>query len=129
MTDTDKKEMKTVKIISFAGDEGSWREWSKKVLAFAEVKGWKLAVTDENNAKCTENMRKEALNFLMMSLTGKAFAFIENSKSAQTTWEELCEEHEPSEESDLFEIEKQFSDCKFASPEKIPPYGLNAWKR
>ena len=86
------EEIKTVKIITFNGDERKWREWYKKVLAFANVRGWAIALTDEANQSCTDKMKNEAMNFLMMALTDKAFAFVENANSPQTVWEELFDE-------------------------------------
>ena len=106
------RDMKTVKIITFDGDESKWKEWYKKVLAFASMKGWNLALTDEDDVNCTDEMKKEAMNFLMMALTDKAFAFVENASSPQTVWEELFDEYEPCEDIDKFEVLKQFQECK-----------------
>ena len=114
------EELKTVKIITFNGDESKWREWYKKVQAFANVKGWAIALTNENDSSCTEKMRKEAMNFLMMALTDKAFAFVENANSPQTVWEELFDEYEPCEDIDKYEVLKQFQECKLQTARENP---------
>ena len=56
-------EVKTVKIITFNGDERKWREWYKKVLAFANMRGWAMALTNERDENCTNKMKNEAMNF------------------------------------------------------------------
>ena len=74
-------EIKSVKTIKFGGEEGNWREWSRKVLAYFGQQGWTNAVLDEK--KASESEKNKALNFLIMSLTSRAFARSANSRTTK----------------------------------------------
>ena len=66
--------LESVKYYVFDGeDEDKWNEYSIKTLAFAEAKGWKEGLTEEDPS---EEKARNAKNYLTMSLTGKAFRFI-----------------------------------------------------
>ena len=54
-------------------DEEKWNKYSIKTLAFAETKGQVEGLTNEN---ALEEMKKKAKSYLTMSLTGKAFKFL-----------------------------------------------------
>ena len=103
-----KKGLTSVKSLSFSGRSGYWREWSTKVLAYGRTKGWELALIDENASK---ELKDEALNFLIMSLTGNAFIFVSHAKDPYLVWQELCSEFEPTEDMDLYDIKESFSNC------------------
>ena len=104
-----KKGLTSVKSLSFSGRSGYWREWSTKVLAYGRTKGWESALTDENASK---ESKDEALNFLIMSLTGNAFIFVSHAKDPYLVWQELCSEYEPTEDMDLYDIKETFSNCR-----------------
>ena len=90
--------LESVKFYIFDGeDEERWNEYSIKTLAFAEAKGWKEGLTDKN---ASDEKKKNAKNYLTMSLTGKAFRFINRSKKANEIWDALIDEFAPTEEED-----------------------------
>ena len=111
-------EIKSIKSIKFGGDEKLWREWSRKVLAYFGQQGWQNAVLDEK--KATDQEKNRALNFLVMSLTGKAFAFVQDATSAATVWAELSEEFEPNDDVDVFDIQEAFSKCLLKNEKENP---------
>ena len=85
--------LESVKYYVFDGeDEDKWNEYSIKTLAFAETKGWMEGLTDEN---ASDEKKKKAKSYLTMSLTGKAFKFLNRSKNTKDIWEALEEEFAP----------------------------------
>ena len=113
--------IESVKAIPFSGlKPRKYREWNKKVLAFAKTKGWALALTDESNSKCTQKMVDNALNFLTMCLTDKAFAFVEHAKSPSVVWSELKDEYSPGEDIDIYDLQEDFSECKLSHEKENP---------
>ena len=112
----------SVKVIPFSGKDEEWREWSKKVLAFATVKGWQKALfsTSSQDKEVTDQMMVSALNFLTMSLTDQAFAFVENAPNAAQVWDELNEEFEPCEDTDVYELQEEFTRCKLLHTRENP---------
>ena len=115
----NKKAPASVKIITFSGKDQEWREWSKKVIAFSEMKGWKKALL-EGSGDVTDEMKSNALNFLTMSLTDKAFAFVENATDPQEVWQELNDEYEPCEDTDVYDLQEQFTKCRLSSSRENP---------
>ena len=95
--ESKKKGLTSVKSLSFSGKDSYWKEWSTKVLAYSRTKGWEVALVDENASK---EAKDEALNFLIMSLTGNAFIFVSHGKDPFVVWEELCSEYEPKVDMD-----------------------------
>ena len=73
-------------------DEDKWNEYSTKILAFAETKGWLEGLTDKS---ASDGMKKKAKCYLTMSLTGKAFKFLNRSKELKNIWDVLDEEFAP----------------------------------
>ena len=67
----EEKELKleSVKLIKYSGNGERWREWHKKVLAYAATKNFLKALTKPQDAEVTEKMKSDALNFLTMSLS------------------------------------------------------------
>ena len=101
--------LESVKYYVFDGEnEGRWHEFSIKTLAFAEAKGWKEGLIKDNASK--ENQTR-AKNYLTMSLTGKAFRFINQAKKASDIWDALKDEYAPTEEEDRYELEQEFKQC------------------
>ena len=64
-------------------DEEKWNEYSIKTLAFAETKGWVEGLTESNAA---DDIKKKAKSYLTISLTGKAFKFLNRSKEPKEIW-------------------------------------------
>ena len=61
MTETKESPLESVKTIKFTGDEKKWRDWHKKVEAYAKVKGFHKALLDNEDKAVTEKMRDNAL--------------------------------------------------------------------
>ena len=120
MTETNESALESVKTIKFTGDEKKWREWHKKVEAYAKVKGFHEALLDNNGTGVTEKMRNNALNFLTMCLCGTAFAFVEDATDAAQVWKELKEEYSPSEDIDVYTLQEEFLRCKLTSDLENP---------
>ena len=111
----------SVKSIPFSGIKPrKYREWHKKVLAFGKTKGWALALTDDADPKCTEKMKDAAINFLTMSLTDKAFAFVEHKSSPTAVWQELREEYSPGDDIDVYDLQEDFSEARLRAPDENP---------
>ena len=120
MVDTKESTLESVKTIKFTGDEKKWREWHKKVEAYAKVKGFHKALLDNEDKAVTEKMRDNALNFLTMCLCGTAFAFVEDAANAAQVWKELKEEYSPSEDIDIYSLQEEFLRCKLNSDLENP---------
>ena len=117
----EETQVASVKSIPFSGIKPrKYREWHKKVLAFGQTKGWALALTDDQDPKCTDKMRDNAINFLTMSLTDKAFAFVEHESSPTAVWQELREEYSPGEDIDVYDLQEDFSEARLLTPEENP---------
>ena len=116
-----KKSLTSVKALSFDGKHSYWKEWSTKVLAYGRTKGWEVALTDENTK---QEVKDEALNFLIMSLTGNAFLFVSHASDPFTVWKELCDEFEPTEDMDLYDIKEEFSNCQMKKETENPSIWL-----
>ena len=102
--------LESVKFYVFNGeDEEKWNEYCIKTLAFAETKGWVEGLTEKNAA---DDLKKKAKSYLTMSLTGKAFKFLNRSKEPKDIWDALEEEFAPTEEEDRYELEEEFKQCK-----------------
>ena len=84
MSDT---KLETVKIIKYSGKPKAWREWKAKVLAYSEKMGWKEALLNDD-VSVTDEQKKNALNFLTMSLCGEAFDVVEHAESPKEAWDE-----------------------------------------
>ena len=98
--------VKSVKYYVFDGeDEDKWNEFSIKTLAFAETKGWMEGLTDKI---ALDEKKKKAKSYLTMSLTGKVFKFLNQSKNPKDIWEALEEEFAPTEEDNRYELEEEF---------------------
>jgi len=89
-------------------DKERWNEYSIKTLAFAEAKGWKEGLMEKD---ASDEKKKNAKNYLTMSLTGKAFRFISRSKKANEVWNALMDEYAPTEAEDRYELEEEFKKC------------------
>ena len=101
--------LESVKYYVFDGeDEERWNEYSIKTLAFAEAKGWKEGLTEKD---ASDEKKRNAKNYLTMSLTGKAFSFISRSKEAYEVWNALMDEFAPTEAEDRYELEEEFKQC------------------
>ena len=61
-------------------------------------------LTDEN---ALEEKKKKAKSYLTMSLPGKAFKFLNQSKNSKDIWEALEEEFTPTEGDDRYELEEE----------------------
>jgi hypothetical protein len=91
----------SVKSIPFDGNEDKYREWTSKALAFGREKGFDKALTESRMVEETpgteeaKKIKKEndtAYNFLIQSVTGTAFPYVENANGhARTAWKNLCE--------------------------------------
>ena len=104
-----KKALTSVKSLIFSGKESYWKEWSTKVKAYGRTKGWEEALLKED---AKQESKDEALNFLIMSLTGNAFIFVSHATDPYLVWNELCTEFEPKEDMDLYDLKESFSNCK-----------------
>ena len=72
--------LESVKYYVFDGEnEERWNEYCIKTLAFVETKDWGEGLTKRDASK--EN-KTSAKNYLTMSLTGKAFRFVSQTKTA-----------------------------------------------
>ena len=120
MNDEKDSKLESVKLIKYTGRQERWREWSKKVIAYSKTKNFNLALTDFSNAKVTEKMKADALNFLTMSLSGEAFSFVENSDNAGEVWAELVEEYAPTDDNQIFDLQEEFLKCTLASDDENP---------
>ena len=120
MVDTKESTLESVKTIKFTGDEKKWREWHKKVEAYAKVKDFHKALLDDKDKAVTDKMRDNALNFLTMCLCGTAFAFVEDASNAAQVWSELKEEYSPSEDIDVYSLQEEFLRCKLKSDLENP---------
>ena len=110
-----KKTLTSVKSLMFSGKESYWKEWSTKVKAYGRTKGWEDALL-VNDA--TQESKDEALNFLIMSLTGNAFIFVSHANDPYLVWSELCAEFEPKEDMDLYDLKESFSTCRLKHDEE-----------
>ena len=54
-------------------DEDKWNEYNIKTLESAETNGWIEGLTDRN---ASDKKKKKAKSYLTISLTGKAFKFL-----------------------------------------------------
>ena len=111
-------QVKSIKTIRFDGEEKNWREWSRKVLAFFKQQGWADAVLNPKVA--TDEMKTKALNFLVMSLSGIAFSYVQDATDASEVWNELVDEYEPNEDVDLYDIQENFTKCKLKNGRENP---------
>ena len=59
-------------------DKDKWNEFSIKTLALAETKWWMEGLMDEH---ASDEKKKKAENYLTISLTSKAFKFLNRSKN------------------------------------------------
>ena len=110
MSDTsNKRSITSVKALSFSGKRNYWKEWSIKVLAYGRTKKWEKALTDQN---ATSDQKDEALNFLIMSLTGHAFIYVAHATDPYTVWQELCNKYEPKDNMDVYDLKESFTKCK-----------------
>ena len=99
-----------MKYYIFNGEyEDKWNTCSIKTLAFAEIKRWLEGLTDEN---ASEEMKKKAKSYPTMSLTGKAFKFLNRLREQKDVWDALEEEFAPMEDEDRYELEEEFKKCK-----------------
>ena len=115
--------LESVKYYVFDGeDEERWNEYSIKTLAFAETKGWKEGLTDKN---ASDEKKKKAKNYLTMSLTGKAFRFINQSRNADEIWNALIDEYAPTEAEDRYDLEEEFKQCFMEDPHGNPTDWFN----
>ena len=121
MEDKDSK-LESVKLIKYAGRADRWREWSKKVIAYAKTKNFNLALTNYSDPKVTEKMKNDALNFLTMSLSGEAFSFVENADNSGDVWTELMEEYAPSDDNQIFDLQEEFLKCNLVSDDENPMF-------
>ena len=60
-----------------------------------------------------------------MSLTGKAFKFLNRSKEPKEIWDALEEEFAPTEEEDRYELEEEFKQCKMTDQYDNPTDWFN----
>ena len=51
------------------------------------------------------------MNFLTLSLSGVAFAYVENANSAKECWDDLLEEYEPKGDMDAYDLAEEFTKC------------------
>ena len=116
----EESKLESVKLIKYSGNAERWREWYKKVLAYATTKNFRKALTDPNHAEVDEKMRSDALNFLTMSLCGDAFSFVENADSAAEVWAELIEEYQPTDDNQIFDLQEEFLKCMLLKEEENP---------
>ena len=89
------------KIVKFDGQDSGWREWSAKVKATGQKKGWykmlEKQVKFDPDATEVEEMKLVQLNnaalyFLTMPCGEKAFPYVENvNGDAYTAWNNLLE--------------------------------------
>ena len=86
-------------------DDDIWNKCSIKKLVFVETKGWVEGLTDST---ATEDKKKKAKSYLTMSLTGKAFKFLNCLKNPKNILEALEEEYASMEEDDRCELEEEF---------------------
>ncbi len=115
--------LESVKYYVFDGeDEDRWNEYSIKTMAFAEAKGWNKGLMEEG---ADEKSKTSAKNCLTMSLTGKAFRFVNQTKSAKEIWEALKDEYAPTEEEDRYELEQEFKQCTMESNTSNPTDWFN----
>ena len=101
--------LETVKVIRFIGDPDMWREWSRKVQSYGKTKGWDKALVEVTGV--TDKQKSDALNFLTLSLSGVAFAYVENASSAKECWDDLLEEFEPKSDMDAYDLAEEFTKC------------------
>ena len=112
--------LESVKLIKYTGRADQWREWSKKVIAYAKTKNFNLALTNFSDPKVTDKMKSDALNFLTMSLSGDAFSFVENADNSGEVWMELVDEYAPSDDNQIFDLQEEFLKCNLVSDEVNP---------
>jgi len=112
--------LESVKLIKYSGNAEKWREWHKKVLAYATTKNFQKALTDPQHVDVDKKMESDALNFLTMSLSGDAFSFVENAESAGDVWQELIEEYEPTDDNQIFDLQEEFLKCNLLKEEENP---------
>ena len=132
--DKDETQLKTVKTIQFDGADEHWREWSGKVRAFAMTQKWIDAILEDREIKedpqtdAEKLVKREndlAVSFLTMSLTDKAYAYIENAKNARECWVEMMENYEPTEQVDASTLETDFATCSMESDDSDPSVWFN----
>ena len=115
--------LESVKYYVFDGeDEERWNEYSIKTLAFAEAKGWKEGLTHKN---ASNEKKKKAKIFLTMSLTGKSFRCINQSRNADEVWNALINEYAPTEAEDRYDLEEEFKQCFMEDPHGNPTDWFN----
>ena len=98
--------LESIKYYVFNGENKErWHKYYIKTLAFAEVKGWREGLTKDDASK---EHQTNAKNYLIMSLTGKAFRFINQVMKANEIWEALKDEYSPTKEEYCYKLEQQF---------------------
>ena len=120
MTDEKESKLESVKLIKYTGQADRWREWSKKVIAYAKTKNFHLALTNFSDENVTDKMKSDALNFLTMSLSGDAFSFVENAENSGEVWSELEEEYAPTDDHQIFDLQEEFLKCHLSSDDENP---------
>ena len=104
--------LESVKYYIFNGeDEDKWIEYSIKTLAFAETKEWVEGLTDKS---ALDDMKRKAKNYLTLSLTGKAFKFLNCSKEPKDVWDMLRKGFTPMEDEDFYKLVDEFKRFKMA---------------
>jgi hypothetical protein len=113
------------KYITFSGDDSEWREWSTKVKATGQKKGWLksletqiVLLPDSTEEAEVLKVKKnaDALYFLTMSCKETAFSYVEMvDGSAHTAWTNLLTRYQDVDEDDLTKLHTAFSECVMES--------------
>ena len=127
------EEIKSVKVVTFDGEDEEFRQWKSKMTMIAKVNGWygrlvnetedvlliKMDTTDDNEKEILKNERTAQM-YLTLACGKTAFNYVENAETAWKMFANLKERYEPEEEDDYITLSKQFMNCKLKNDEDDP---------
>ena len=95
--------------VQFKGEEEEWEGFKTRLLAIAEKRGWKEALTSHDATNADDvKQNAEAKNYLAFALIGEAFVYFQTGELAMDVWTELCASYDKKESEDLLELMKKF---------------------
>ena len=112
----------TLKIIKFSGDEDDSekaRNWMIKTRAVGVAKKWAKTLSTKIDEKKEDKVDKDAqaMAYLILNTTGKAFNLVKNLKAANAMWKALEQRYDrtkATDNTDLPDVEKELVKCTYA---------------
>ena len=124
---------KSIRIVTFSGKRNDWRQWSKKFLAVAERKEYRLILEKdsdmiEKTAEEKKKMNSLAYNDLLLSMTDDvSFGLVDESSSvvypegdAHMAWGKLMQRYESQTNASRVKLMGQFSSSRLKKNNQDP---------